>query len=329
MALLASLTRTLWTALVVVLAICHLNHPRLWIQDLLCSASLYWIPFVLGDLCRNLFRALKTRAIPALGIVLIIAEAYLVARVSSLAMPYIVPPPEPPLSAEPLPVVLFSHTDFSPGGVAALVEAASARNPGLVVLVGEPAQLDAAEAAIGASIGAFPSVFESPRRAGRAVRILSRWPAEPGDTGLGAGALPGLFVRLRVGDRAMPVLVGALDLLPAASQQDFFKSKVTSRRLATLMRYSREPRMVLGSFEATQFSPIVSMYTRQLRLRPAAAGHGIVRTYDAADPLIRLTLDHAFVSSAMYVSSFEVIPGISARRFSFAFRASFTNEPQP
>jgi hypothetical protein len=311
------LLRGVWVGTVIVLAVCHLNHPRLWVQDLLCSASLYWIPFVALDFARNIWRALRRGWLPAWRLALVLAQAYLVVRIIELALPFYVtsPPPTEELGREVR--VLFSHVDFQPDGVPLLAKEVAARKPDIIVLTGDQGDLDVAQEAL----PQMPSVFSSAQSGPRGVRVLSAFTAQPGgETSLGIGVLPSIFVRLRVSN-SNTLLLGALDLLPAASQDDFFRSKVTSRRVATLMRYAPEPRMVIGSFEATPFAPLVSMYVRQVHLRSVMFGRGLWRTFDVRDPLIRLTLDHAFVSDNMEVSSLDMIEGISQRRVSFAFAA--------
>lgn len=310
--------RGVWLGTAVILAVCHLNHPRLWVQDLLCSASLYWIPFVAGDLVRNCWRASRTRSLPFLRLLLIACQAYLVARVAGLAAPFYAPQPTASGELGGGVSVLFSHVDFAPNGVPRLAKEAAARKPDIIVLVGERQSLDVAQEALAPMANVLSSEQDGPR----GVRVFSDFVPQPGgETGLGVGTLPSLFVRLQIPQSSSTLLLGALDLLPAASQGDFFQSKVTSRRIATLMRYAPEPRIVVGSFEATPFSPIVSMYARQVHLLSVMAGRGLWRTFDAADPLIRMTLDHAFVSDDMEVSSLDMIGGISARRVSIAFTA--------
>ena len=215
--------------------------------------------------------------------------------------------------------VLFSHVDFSPQGLPVLAREVAQRKPEIVALVGRANELEIAREAL----PEYPAVLESesPNRADNAERVLVLSKLEIGPeskTSLGIEALPALFLSMR-SVRGDKLLFGVLDLLPADSQQDFFKSKVTSRRMATLMRYAPESRIVVGNFAATPFSPIVAMYTRQVRLRSVMFGHGLFRTFDTTDPLVRLTLDNAFVSKDLRVVSFEMISGVSARRRSFVF----------
>lgn len=306
-----------WAAAVFVLAVCHLNHPRLWIQDLLCSASLYWIPFVGADFLRRLAKAFVLRRSTVLALALVITEGYLILRVSELAMPYVRARslPTSQTATGPEVSVLFSHVDFAPEGLTTLVREVSSRKPTVVVLVGEHPKLDAAQKAL----PPFTAVLETSRAGSRGIRLFSQIaPLPDGERDLGFDALPSLVVKLPL-DSSVTLIFGALDLLPAFSHTDYFKSKVTSRRMATIMRYATDPEIVVGNFEATPFSPLVSMYARQVRVHSVMRGFGLFRTFDIRNPFVRMTLDNAFVSRGTHVMTCDVFSGISASRYSLAW----------
>lgn len=304
-----------WLLVLTGLAVCHLNHPRIWIQDLLCSVSLYWIPGVFAGFIAVLWRCFRSRSISLALLYALTVQGFLLCRVSALASPYVSFSRWASIEASEGADIsmLLSHTDFAAAGAQRLHEEVSARAPAIVVLVGERAQLDRARE----TLPPFPFAAQSEPRG---VLVLSQFePGQESRMSLGLDSLPGLFLSLRVPD-AGPLLLGALDLIPAASQDDFFSSKVTSRRLATLLRYRSEPRVVAGNFSATPFAPLVNMYRRQLSMRSVMFGHGLFRTFDLEDPLVRLTLDNAFVSKDIAVEQFETIDGISERRAALAWR---------
>ncbi len=304
-----------WLLVCTALAICHLNHPRLWIQDILCSVSLYWLPAVLAGFVAVLWRCIRTASCSLILLYALVVQGFLVYRVSALASPYLHfsrwAAIESSRSVD-LPMLL-SHTDFTPGGAQRLAGIVSAQAPGIIILVGQREQLMRAQE----SLPAYPFVVES-EPAG--LLVLSRFePSEESRVSLGLDSLPGLFLNLKVPEVG-PVLLGALDLIPAASQDDFFASKVTSRRLATLMRYRKEPRIVVGNFNATPFAPLVNMYRRQLSMRSVMFGQGFIRTFDLTEPFVRLPLDNAFVSKDVAVIGFELFEGVSEHRSTLAWR---------
>lgn len=310
MRLFAKAAFAFWLTLLSCLAVCHLNHPRLWIQDLLCSVSLYWIPLVVLGFVAVLARCIRARACSIGFLYALIVQGILIARVGTIAKPYIAYSSEAGQGID-IPV-LFAHVDFTAEGLPKLATETARRAPSLVVLVGEHEQLAVAREAL----QGFPFVLESTPEG---LLVLSRFePQDGSQKGLGVGALPGAFLKLRV-PQVGTMLFGALSLIPAASQDDFFLSKVTSRRLATLMRYQSEPRVVVGDFNASPFAPLVNMYPRQLGFRSVMYGQGLVRTFDLEEPMVRLTLDNAFVSKDIRVSAFETLEGISRRRSALSF----------
>ncbi len=313
---LASIGWAAYGAAAAFLAACHLNHPRHYFQDLLCSASLYWIPLIVLGTILSVRRCFRARRCSAPMALVLMVQGYLIFRVGELAAPYLYfPKAREQREAQGSPLsVLFSHTDFAPDGLPQLAKEAAARRPDLVVLFGEQPQLSVALEAL----GPFSSVVRTPEELPDGILVLSRLTVESSRNEMGVDSLPALSMRMRA-PGGEPILLGALSLVPPSSQDAFFRNKVTSRRIATLMRYSEEPRLAIGSFQSAPFSPLVSMYVRQVRLWSVMFDRGLFRTFDVSDPLVRLTLDHAFVSRDLQVTSLEMLEGISRRRRGMAF----------
>ena len=290
-----------------ILALCHLSHPRFWLQELLCSASLYWIPFVVLGLMLAVWRLLHRRRVTLLLLFAIITQLYLVGRVGGLLLPYIYQPRSyaSKASATTDLSIFFSQVDFASEGLAVLQQVIREKAPALVILLGSHTELNLAERAL----ANFPSKLRTPETGARGILILSQIPFEdPPRDNLGYDALPGVYLRL-VMPGGMRTAMGVVDLLPAISPEAFSRSKITSRRLATLMRYGKEPRIVVGGFEATPFSPIVSMYSGQVGLRS-------VRN-NMKDLFLYRTIDNTFVSKQIAVESFSAISGVSRQHRSF------------
>ena len=57
-----------------------------------------------------------------------------------------------------------------------------------------------------------------------------------------------------------------MTLLPALSRQSLESSRITSRRLASIMRSSSAPRIVFAQFNTTPFSQVRSIYSDQVKL---------------------------------------------------------------
>ena len=78
-----------WLILLTVLAACHLNHPRLWVQDLLCSVSLYWVPLVAVGFFAVVVRCVRTRACSLVLLYALVVQGFLLYRVASIVSPYL------------------------------------------------------------------------------------------------------------------------------------------------------------------------------------------------------------------------------------------------
>lgn len=113
--------------------------------------------------------------------------------------------------------------------------------------------------------------------ASRRVTVISRFPfLSSWRHNLGHGALPGVFGALQVDQDAI-LEIGAIDLIPVRSQESFGSDRVTSRRLATLIKFSERPRMVVGAFRGSPTSQIVKMYVDELHLHSVFFNGGMAR----------------------------------------------------
>ncbi len=169
----------------------------------------------------------------------------------------------------------------------------------------------------------FPFMQEqhAPKLGG--VAILSRFPLRGARRdGIGFGALPAMYEELSLPDGSV-VELGALLLSPITNQGAFEDNKVTARRIVTLVRNSSRHRIVVGSFFDSPFSKIVSLYTRQGRLRSVMFGRGFPNTWDMQSSFHRLQADHAFVSKYILVQDVSLFDAPTTRHRGIFFRAIF------
>jgi hypothetical protein len=125
----------------------------------------------------------------------------------------------------------------------------------------------------------YPHVLVSSTTSGRTVEIFSKAPSHPPErTEYGYGALPGVLGSFETPDGVLFQL-GAFDLMLSSSQDSFNKSRLTSRRLASALKYSAEPRIVVGAFRASVTSQLVNMYSDQLKLRSIFFDGGLSRLW--------------------------------------------------
>jgi hypothetical protein len=109
----------------------------------------------------------------------------------------------------------------------------------------------------------------------RVVEIFSKLKIqEPVRRDYGYAALPAVAGEFLTPE-GNPLVIGAFDALPPYNQEDFVRSRLTSRRLASFFKYATKPQIVLGAFRTSVTSQIVSMYPSQLGLRALSFDSGI------------------------------------------------------
>jgi len=313
----------LWVLLLGFLLFCHLNHSRYWWQELVCSFSLYWIPFVLfgvfislrGVLRRGHGHRVELSIASALGLLLIVI-------LGRLCAPYIYFSRWPALDDDRIAElsVLFTPLKAREFQASRMDAVVSAHRPDIVVVMGE----GISSISLGDKISEYPVQLSSLTIDERSIRVFSRFALAPEHqtNDLGYAALPAMYVGLEHPVGGLFEL-GALQLVPAFSAQAFDDNRTTSRRLATLVRNSSRPRVVVGSFFGSQFSQIVSMYARQGRLRSVMFDRGFMRTWDMHNPLMRIAADHGFVSRHFRVREVATLPELDSEHLSAIFKVAF------
>ena len=270
--------RFAWFVVVLIATLALFNYPRTWGQELISETALLWMPLCVGVMVFQLAR-FTTAPFSLFGVGLFVLQLMCVVRTVHVAVPYLYAPPKgyPTLSyAEPIRFLLIDISERSwsdhPEAVASLVDI---ENPKVVIVLRY-----SDGPVLSPSTERYPFTLKSSLTSDRTVEIFSKIPFQsPERNEFGYGALPAVFGVLQIGDGAH-LQLGALDLLPAYSQDAFVKSRLTSRRLASSLRYTKEPRMVVGAFRASITSQIVDMYVDQLRLRSIFFDSGILKMRD-------------------------------------------------
>lgn len=291
------------TIVSVLVALCFLNRPRFWWQQIVCDISLYLLP-LLACLClyslRRLFQERRGRALAIAGA---LSSGYSVYLILSALMPYLwfdrwhveVSP-----SAERLRLLFVDDCDI---GETQSRELLDSYQPHVAVVIG------GAREAFLASTERF--VYRRDFDGATGVLVKSSLPLEdPNVSNLGINARPGGVLGVRL-SRGKLIDMGVINLSPAFNQGDFERNRVSARRLASVMRNSDSTRLVIGNFYATPLSQFVSVFTEQARLRSVWYDHGLVKTYDMRSFFARFTLSHALISRDLAPARVErlTIPG--------------------
>jgi len=266
---------SLWLRLLVTafVTLAIFNYPRTWWQEIICATSLVWSGFFFLLLCLDLARVRKISW--TLSRLLVVAlQALCVARTGQIVLPYLYAKQKSyPNLAYSSPVrFLFIDISHRSGNAhaAALQAFVDVEEPSMIILTryaDTPVLARVAER--------FPSRFVSGASSDRVVEVLSKLqPEDPGRLDYGYAALPAVEGEYRTID-GTPVVVGAFDLLPPLEQEDFLRSRLTSRRLASFLKYMTKPRIVFGAFRTSRTSQVVDMYPNQLRLRELSFDSGV------------------------------------------------------
>lgn len=252
------------------------NYPRSWWQELICETALVWIPIFVVGACIQLTRLIR-RTFAVLTLVLVILQALCVAKVVEMARPYVYAPAKsyPKLSYSPSTRFAFidvvAYGEKSSLKARALVER---EDPDVVILA------RFTEAPLADVLRArYPHVLASSATSERTVEILSKAPIRAAVRNeYGYGSLPGVLGDFQTSD-GTPFQLAAFDLIVSSTQDSFNKSRITARRLASALKYSTEPRIVVGAFRASVTSQLVDMYVDQLKLRSIFFNSGFSRLW--------------------------------------------------
>jgi hypothetical protein len=323
-AIVVRMLRWLWTPFLCFILFCQLNHGRFWWQELVCSFTLYWAPVVGVGLVVTLYRYKRNRRGLPLLLVMSTLHLSVLFIVVSLARPHVYFGKWPSMVGKHVSQVGVLVAPFFDS------ETASARldvliheyQPDVVVMMSNGNAVQRTKES-----RMFPFVQEHTAQRGGGIAILSKFPfRETKRDGVGFGALPAMYEQLSLPDGST-LEFGALLLSPITNQSAFEDNKVTARRIVTLVRNSSRHRIVVGSFFGSPFSKIVSLYTRQGRLRSVMFGRGFRNTWDVQNPFLKLPADHAFVSRYIEVQDVRLLDVPTAHHRGIFFRAIF--EPRP
>lgn len=315
--------RWAWISVLCFILFCQLNHGRFWWQELVCSFTLYWAPFVVVGLCITLYRYRRGYARAArLPWVLLTSTLHLsiVLIVANLGRPYVYFDRWPSLVGKQVSQVGVLVAPFFDGDAACARVQSMIREyrPDILVMMSNGDVVSRIK-----EFHELPFVQEQNAAKNGGIAIASKFPfRERIRDGIGFGALPAMYEELSLPDGSI-VELGALLLSPVTDQGAFEDNKVTARRMATLVRNSSRHRIVVGSFFDSPFSKIVSLYTRQGRLRSVMFGRWFQNTWDMQSAFLKLPADHAFVSRYISVQDVTLFEAPTSRHRGIFFRAIF------
>lgn len=278
----------------VVLALFFLNRPRFWWQETVCNLALYWIAPLCMSLIFCLCRLSRLRFKSFTFCLALLTHAYVLNSTVRTVSPYLVFNYWKSLDSEEtasLRALYIDHwTDID--NASTCLSVVETYKPAIIVISGDTRNL---------SSNHFP---DTPNRftihgsypQDGTIEVFSSLPvSDRGIHDLGINALPGGVATVRVSPQKT-IDIGMLTLEPSFSTEQFERNRVSSRRLASLMRNSAATRVVMATFNATPFSQLTSMYIDQARLRSVMFGRGMFKTYDMRNPWASFAVSNILVS---------------------------------
>mgnify|MGYP001254151260 CR=1 FL=1 len=121
---------------------------------------------------------------------------------------------------------------------------------------------------------------------------------------------PSSQARIGVGDKTITV-VGTHPLAPCCEAMWRGRNAFT-HELALRLKATQGPLVVTGDFNNTPWSATFQDFLATSGLRDSAQGHGPLPTWPTANPLLRIPLDHCFVSRDVQVIAKRLGPDIGS-----------------
>lgn len=305
---------TACAVLTIFLAGCHFIDPHVWWQELVCNYTTVWFPLVVVLFSVELVRLYRGVTYPLLSIATLAVGATLMGFLLVQTWPYWSYTHNIKLAKDEAIVVGVFHAHVGSTEQEALLFEKKMREflPEVLVLHGD--RQDLVERL--RVRDRLPYSTQGTVTGPLSIQLYSAYPivADTRDD-LGVAALPALYSRLEL-EPDVIFEFGVISLLESTSEESFDLARVTSRRMASVMRNSITPRMLVGDFSATPFSRIVSTYDREARVRSVFSGQGVKAWWNIQGLINQSRNVNAFVSAGITVNGTIVVPELHPQRSS-------------
>lgn len=277
--------------LVFVPVIALTNRARFWWQELIVNHALLLIVSSVGSV---VYLCLRSRARPAYRCVQVLSLmllTYHVVFVGHVLSPYVTGSPRQTGDGqERLSLAYIQRFSSLPG----LLEFSDRFNPHILITQDFPI------AHVSAVKGRFRYMKVASDDNDRGILIASRFSIlDDVAKNLGVNAYPGAVMRIRV-NRSFAPLLGVLALRPSRNQESLERNRITSRRLASVMRNGVGPRIAVLGLSATPWSQFSYIFQEQTDMKSVLEHIGW-REYIAIDkPFGIKTLHNIFVSPELH-----------------------------
>lgn len=155
--------------------------------------------------------------------------------------------------------------------------------------------------------GEYPYHFEIPREDNFGIAIYSKYPFnEEAQSNFGEDIAPAIFSVVRLPNNKN-LNITVLHCMPPLSQDALYHNRLLLRRVASKVRFTEDPTIIMGDLNATPYSSYYKRIVNWANLRNAFWGAGLIRTWNVWNPLIRLQLDHIFIKGSINVKKSQVL----------------------
>ena len=132
------------------------------------------------------------------------------------------------------------------------------------------------------------------------IGLWSRLPlARAEEIAFGDYELPSIHASVQVAGREITLV--ATHPMPPASAAGFAERNAQLSMIAALVQRSAAPAIVIGDLNTTMWSPYFAKLLRESGLADARKGFGILPTWPAGAPVLRIPLDHCLASPSLRV----------------------------
>lgn len=168
--------------------------------------------------------------------------------------------------------------------------------------------------ALGATRATYPHRFALPRPDNFGIGLYSKHPLLSAQAlDLGGGGLPSIHARLQLGARELIVL--ATHPFPPMNGRAFAERNRTLDAAARRINAARGPRLWMGDFNASIFSPVYRRVVAASGLLDPRRGRGLLATWPVGTfplSLLRIPIDHCLHSRELALRDFRVGPPIGS-----------------
>lgn len=157
----------------------------------------------------------------------------------------------------------------------------------------------------------YPHSVKEPREDNFGMALYSKHPIKSHDLRLVRGSVvPILRAILEVGGRELEV-VGAHPVPPVGAIQAAWRN-VYLQTLSETVLESDHPKIVLGDFNATVWSPFMRNFLERTHLQDTGRRAGFQSTWMRRNPLFSLPIDHVLHSSELVCTNRQVGPALGS-----------------